>query len=771
MQSHQTGVLMRTRFDAPLRAEPQQSAKAVCSVPGGAPVRLVEFEPPWQCVETESGDVGWLTVDESPGYARHCEELDWLDGGGEVLDTARLDEALCHVPAGTRAQLEALRGEAQPLQALFDAARGALRGGDLDRECFAALLGTLPAAPRSPIRRLTTGLPAPGLQPRVCLLPLPAFGLIGAAIFELALGLGKPGERAFDAAVWAGLSAVDQLALRLRPLELVHHAVHRWDDVGSNISVERVAHVALQSRGFGPSVDALGPSLGFPPMDLCRFERWWEGTRGLRCWCDAWYQIREVVPCDGASAPCIGDCVEIRGEGFGPRRFFDGFGPALRNKVFFQGMRTRIEATTFLPLPATDTEPEDLDGWSDTRIRVAVPPEAVSGDVTLEIHCRRQNAAWPSVDFFEVDCGGRFRHRRVDRRHLWSPAADIEAPVVAHISAGGTTVDSDAPGTLRTEACRPVRVTFVADHVDPETWRVVDDTGTEVVPDEATDAGRRRTWTVSYDGNASRTYTLTAGNRCGPPVTRTLTIDRFWAVTLAPPETRLRPGETTTLEASTSCPLSEDGVIQIRLPDGSHGVVVPGTTDTGFVRTLDLPVPAGSSGVPVEVRAHPVDCGRVPMSARLLSGSPRTHASGRAIVHADPGIVTSDVEGSIWVRSFVDDAGEAAGEFSSGDFPFGAVFALDRLSAVFDFVNYDWAGNGVRRNNPGVPAAFEAETGHMDIVLDLSIGGPLVSPSGETRVVLDMSTRTAPRPPSGTRPSASRFQRSPDTLSGAGFLA
>jgi len=677
-------------------------------------------------------------------------------GQTHIADRATLGRALARLDPERRAALASLGGALSALEELGELAERAELGDATAAEEFAQLLDALAAERPAPseghgfsLRALRSGglgippLPLPGRQPGLpCFIDPRVFGSLGRAVIELSMAGDDRDEKAIDETARRGLWTIFSLRRQVQPLALLHRAelLLAQGRIGRASFGRRaavVAGLALEgARGggertpimdFPPFPDLPAPRLGFDP---CLAAAWGETARASRCFCAETYTITEVRNCtpgrEEEAVACVGDCVTIVGRGFGDRRSW-ALGDRA-SQVFFQGPRsTRIEATRFLPLPAEGELPAEPSGWSDTRVRVAVPSGALPGDVSMSVLCRTGPGGRP-IDL--ADCGLRTRIRSATSRPFVEALGVLSLDVRAAQGAESVEVGAGAPAVIEAEACQALTLWILAENAESVTAR--DETGEELDLQPASSAPGQIHLTVTLYDRVDRTFTIEAVSRCGPTEARTVTVRRFFAVTLLPAAQSLLAGGTGALQTRVSCPLDGGGSVRVTLDNRWVGVALP----EGIEQVL-LAIPSGSDRTAMVPLATAADlCGTARLEATLTAAGAAEHRPGSATVEVEPVAVSTTLSLNAF-RGYIDPPILDHEEVGANDLgAIAGVFSADRRELALEFpesISVDPIT--VRFETRRVTAAHDPETGHFELTLDLRVEAPFVEGS-DFRVTL-----------------------------------
>jgi hypothetical protein len=159
-----------------------------------------------------------------------------------------------------------------------------------------------------------------------------------------------------------------------------------------------------------------------------------------------------------------------------------------------------------------------------------------------------------------------------------------------------------------------------------------DDTGAEIPLDDRSPVPTTVRASVSLEDRVDRTFTLTVESRClDTPLTRTLTLNRPFAVHLIPEDQILTSGGTGSLQARVSCPLPEGGSVRAAIDNPWVGAALP----SGLEERLEIPPGSDRSGA-VPLATEFDLCGTTYLRGELISGSSEDHGLARARVQIDP---------------------------------------------------------------------------------------------------------------------------------------
>lgn len=678
------------------------------------------------------------------------------------VDHAGLERALARLQPHQRGALADAEAALAALEELFHLARRLDLGDWSVRDRLVGVMRCAIEVSRPPdrprafsIKSIRGGgielpFPMPGLR-FPCLVRPEIFGPLTRAIIGLAYEPGKKASAAFNDALWAGLWAAFDLHRRLEPLALLHRASLALEEGRSDAAAfRRTAAIAARGcpgsagRGASEGLVPLAGNLPFPGLpgagvwfDHCRAMGWAETERVVRCYCNEFYHIDEIRNCTPGREPeavaCAGECIEIRGHGFGDQREWTGYGRA--SQVLFQGQEgTRVAATDFLPLPAVGDElPAEPSGWSGTRIRVAVPDGAVRGDVSLRVLCRTGPGGRP-ID--PADC--RFPTRlRSGTSHSF---LELLGPASAELSVehGGVSirVGDERPRSLTLEACARVLLEVTA--TNAETVVLRDGSGAEIPLVSASPVPTTMRTSVPLDDRAARTFTLTVDSRClGEPLTRILTLERAFEVNLIPDEQTLMSGGTGSLLARVSCPLPDGGTVRASVDDPWVGARL------GSELERDLEIPPGSDrsgSVPLTTQGDL--CGTAFLRGELISGSDEEHALGRARVHVNA--IPLDLAVTVDVTvGLVEPIAETSRAHAEGAATLTARFPASR--SEFSFMLPSTLSIGPINVQPTarrIVATYDPVFGHFDFDLSARVGTDVPGVAGST-LTLNLSSRTS----------------------------
>jgi len=597
-----------------------------------------------------------------------------------------------------------------------------------------------------------------------CLLPPSLFGHTTNGILRRVLPLDSPNHAiGADQSLWRGLWTIFHLVEQLRPLEWLFNAGRRLD--AGHITIERFRRIsgaaigmcgaprmrAMKSvSGLPIPIPDLAPRLFFP----CRLDQWNETERAIRCFCIETYHIDRVANCspgrEGADFACIGDCIEIAGRGFGNDRRWDRSG-RMSEVLFPTASGTPVAATAFLPIPADGDDPEVPSGWSDTRVRVQVPPTAVPGDIELQILCRKTNAG-RSVDPARCRYPTRLRTRTSES---FLRAIGPLRILFSATTADGEFVEAGEGGTagVLAEACTVVQIQIEVTNAD--SVGLEDETGADIALTDIDPSTARFRASFSSNESESKTFTLTAENPClESPVARTIEVVREHRVQVVPVDTMLVAGSMSSLHVHVSCPLESDGVVAVSTDRRFHGVTLPEGTD--------IPIPAGSTrSADVPLATSPVLCGAGVLTGNLTSGSAHPHRTGTAVVDVTaidvPTTLTARARGNIQPGLFEQTT------FSSPVIgPFPATFSADRTRVTLNLPSTITIDPISLRPRPAmVVASYNGTFSNIDFALSGQIGGPFPFEGGT--ISMNLSSTADLRPEFGrTAPVGSSVTRATD---------
>jgi hypothetical protein len=586
--------------------------------------------------------------------------------------------------------------------------------------------------------------PAPGPQFPCFVLP-DIFGPLTRAIVSLALEQGEKDAALVDDAVWAGLWAVFDLHRKLEPLALLHRASLALEEgQGDFGEFQRAAAIATGGCGGGANENLvpLAGSLPLPSLpgahiwfDHCRAMGWAETERAVRCFCGETYHIAEIRNCTPGREPeavaCEGECIEIRGHGFGDRREWTGY--ERESQVLFQGEgRRRIAAARFLPLPAEGDLPEEPSGWSDTRIRVEVPAGAVRGDVSLRVLCK-SGAGGRHIDPAECHFPTRLRSRTSQ------PFLEALGPPIAELNTEyegiSIQVQDERPHSFSAEACAPVHLNVLA--TNAETVVLRDNTGATIPLDNRSLIPTTVRASVPLTDRVSRTFTLTVDSRClEAPLTRTLTLNRPYKLNLVPGEQTLTSGGTGLLQARVSCPLPEGGSVRASIDNPWAGV----TFSSEVEETLEIP-PGSDRSAPVPLTTESDLCGTTYLRGELVSGSDEDHGLARARVQVDP--VPLDLAMIVDATVRLSEPFDGRSDWHVSDAAtFTAHFPVTRSEFAFTLPEAIPIGPVivVRPDPRRIAASYDANFGHFEFTLSARLDTTVPFVEGSD-VTINLSSR------------------------------
>jgi hypothetical protein len=514
---------------------------------------------------------------------------------------------------------------------------------------------------------------------------------------------------------------VFDLHRKLEPLALLHRASLALEEGQSDLAEFRRAAAIATGGCSGGANENLVPLAGRLPLpslpgahiwfDHCRAMGWAETERAIRCFCYETYHIEEIRNCTPGREPeavaCGGECIEIRGNGFGDRREWTGYARA--SQVLFQGEgRRRIAATRFLPLPAEGDLPAETSGWSDTRIRVEVPEDAIRGDVSLRVLCK-SGAGGRHIDPAECHFPTRLRTRTSQ------PFLEVLGVPTAELSTEyegiSIQVQDERPHSFSAEACAPLNLNVLVTNAETVTLR--DDTGATIPLDNRSLIPATVRASVPLTDHVSRTFTLTVDSRClEAPLTRTLTLSRPHKVYLIPEDQTLTSGGTGLLHARVSCPLPEGGSVRASIDNPWAGVTFSSETE----ETMEIP-PGSDRSAPVPLTTEIDLCGTTYLRGELISGSDQDHGLARARVQVDP--VPLDLAMIVDATIRLSEPIEEASDWHVSDAAtFTAQFPITRSEFAFTLPEALPIGLVIIRPDPRrIVASYDANFGHFEFTL------------------------------------------------------
>lgn len=519
-----------------------------------------------------------------------------------------------------------------------------------------------------------------------CLIPPSFFGRITNGLLRtlFAIEENRVAEE-IENELWQGLWTMFSLAQKLHPLESVFYAGRQLD--AGHITedrFQRIARMAIEdcgtvktelisnASGFPFPIPGIGPRFMFP----CRLDQWNETERAVRCFCTETYHIEEIRNCEPgretADFACVGDCVEIRGSGFSENRDWGRAG-RMSEVLFPSDSGAPIPVSEYLPIPATDDHDEITSGWSDSKIRVAVPEGAVPGDISLRILCRRTNGG-RVVDPARCRYPTRLRTRTSESflRSIGSLSIQFSATTSdgEFILAGGGVTSA-----ILAEAC--TEVTFRLEVINADSVEITDSTGSPVEVLDVDPSSNRFNATFLKTETDDNTYTVVANNPClGAAEVRAITVRRDHRVHLEMDDLSILSGDSTNLFARVSCPLPRNGSVNVVVDDRDHGV--------SLASDEALSISAGATRSPsVGIDTLNTMCGAALLTGTLEEGSDIAHRDGVALLE----VVAIDVPASVSAnaRGNVSPPIMDRTTFSSDIFgPFNATFSADRTQIEFE---------------------------------------------------------------------------------------